>query len=332
MPLRADLVLEGGGVRGFALVGAVQGLVEAGYSVVRVGGTSAGAVVAAVVAGLGAAGEPLTRLADVAGTFEPARIRTRGPVGRALGPLGVLADAVNLLREGGLADGRYLREWLGGVLGDLGVRTFADLSLAGEAAEGLPPDRRWALVVTATDVSRRRGALFPWDYPRYGLDPDAQPVVDAVAASAALPAVVRPVRLRVPHGPDATLLDGGLLSNYPVTVFDRRDGRPPRWPTFGVRLTTAAETARRPRPIRSALTLVPAVLATMLEASEARLVEDPCVLERTITVDTGAVRPTDFQLSAAQREALRRSGEGAARAFLAGWDADRHHRRCRGTG
>jgi NTE family protein len=244
----------------------------------------------------------------------------------------VLADAANLLREGGIADGRYLRDWLGGVLGDLGVRTFADLRLTGEAAQGLPPDRRWALVVTATDVSRRRGALLPWDYPRYGRDPDAQPVVDAVAASAALPAVVRPVHLRVPGGADATFLDGGLLSNYPVTVFDRRDGQAPRWPTFGVRLTTAEESAARPRRIRSAFSLVPAVLRTMLEATEARLVEDPCVLERTITVDTGAIRPTDFELSPAQREALRTAGERAARAFLSGWDWDRHRRRCRGTG
>jgi NTE family protein len=47
----ADLVLEGGGVKGLALVGAVTGLVDAGYSFPRVAGTSAGALVGAVVAG-----------------------------------------------------------------------------------------------------------------------------------------------------------------------------------------------------------------------------------------------------------------------------------------
>lgn len=43
--LRADLVLEGGGIKGIALVGAVTALAEAGYAFPRIAGTSAGAVV-----------------------------------------------------------------------------------------------------------------------------------------------------------------------------------------------------------------------------------------------------------------------------------------------
>ena len=27
-----------------------------------------------------------------------------------------------------------------------------------------------------------------------------------------------------------------MLSNFPIDIFDRTDGRPPRWPTFGVKL------------------------------------------------------------------------------------------------
>ena len=46
----ADLVLEGGGVKGIGLVGAVLTLHEAGYVFPRVGGTSAGAIVAALIA------------------------------------------------------------------------------------------------------------------------------------------------------------------------------------------------------------------------------------------------------------------------------------------
>ena len=47
---RADLVLEGGGVKGIALAGAVLALAERGYSFPRVAGTSAGAIVASLVA------------------------------------------------------------------------------------------------------------------------------------------------------------------------------------------------------------------------------------------------------------------------------------------
>lgn len=58
---RADLVCEGGGVRGIGLVGAVDALVQAGYRFPRVAGTSAGAIVASLVAALQVAGEPLSR-------------------------------------------------------------------------------------------------------------------------------------------------------------------------------------------------------------------------------------------------------------------------------
>jgi hypothetical protein len=60
--LRADLALEGGGVKGIGLVGAVLVLDEAGYSIARVAGTSAGAITACLVASISKAGKPMTAL------------------------------------------------------------------------------------------------------------------------------------------------------------------------------------------------------------------------------------------------------------------------------
>ena len=48
--LVADIVLEGGGVKGIALVGAISVLAERGYRFERVAGTSAGAIVGALIA------------------------------------------------------------------------------------------------------------------------------------------------------------------------------------------------------------------------------------------------------------------------------------------
>ena len=53
---RADLVLEGGGVKGIGLAGAVLALDQAGYRFQRVAGTSAGAIAAAIIAALNKAG------------------------------------------------------------------------------------------------------------------------------------------------------------------------------------------------------------------------------------------------------------------------------------
>jgi NTE family protein len=47
---RADLVLEGGGVKGLGTAGAVMALLDAGWTFPRVAGTSVGALAAAFAA------------------------------------------------------------------------------------------------------------------------------------------------------------------------------------------------------------------------------------------------------------------------------------------
>src|SRR5579863_636555 len=49
-PLEADLVFEGGGVKGIGLAGAYRALSDAGYQPQCVAGTSAGAIMASLVA------------------------------------------------------------------------------------------------------------------------------------------------------------------------------------------------------------------------------------------------------------------------------------------
>jgi NTE family protein len=38
-------------------------------------------------------------------------------------------------------------------------------------------------------------------------------------------------------GGQVTWVDGGVPSNFPITVFDRTDGQPARWPTIGIKLS-----------------------------------------------------------------------------------------------
>lgn len=54
---QADLVMEGGGVKGTAFVGALDVLSAAGCAFPRIAGTSAGAVTGVLVAALQRAGE-----------------------------------------------------------------------------------------------------------------------------------------------------------------------------------------------------------------------------------------------------------------------------------
>lgn len=316
---RADLVLEGGGIKGLALAGAVLGLAEAGYHFPRIAGTSAGAIVGAVVAALQRSGEPVTRLGEIARTLDYRRFRDRGFPGSLLGPLGFLGDGLSVVLGGGAYQGEYLVDWLAGVLGDLGVVTFADLRTADPADDGAM-HHRYGLVVMASDLSRRRLAQLPWDYGEYGLDPDEQRVVDAVRASASIPYFFEPVELRGTRG-TSTLVDGGLLSNYPIGTFDRLDEVPPRWPTIGVRLDALGIAGEvRPRPVRGPVRTGVALVETAIEACQAEHVLNPCNVSRSVYVDTAGISAVDFGLGEGEQEQLLRAGEDAAGAFLADWD------------
>jgi NTE family protein len=317
--LAADLVLEGGGVLGIGHVGAVSVLENAGYSFPRVAGTSAGSIVGALVA----AGMRSSRITDIMAAldyraFADRSLLDRVPVG---GPL------LSLLLDDGVFEGDHLREWLGNLLVDeCGVETFGDLAID-DPSSSLPSERRFRLVVTATDVTRGELVYLPWDYERaYGLDPAGQRVVDAVRASMSIPFFYEPTAVTGSDGSSSTLVDGGVLSNFPIDIFDRTDGRPPRWPTFGVKLLPLLPMdAAKLLPIAGLFKHGPVALAanlamtTVVGRDQAHLAK-PWVRSRTMQVDSAGVNPIDFGLSAAQATTLFENGRAAATRFLAEWD------------
>ncbi len=313
--LRADLVCEGGGVKAIGLVGAVRALGDAGYCFPRVAGSSAGAVVGALVAALQHAGEPVSRLEDIVKTLDYRRFRDSSRLGR----LPLVGGALSLLTSDALYEGRYLEQFLTGALRELGVTTFGDLR-TGDAL----PQHAWSLVTTASDLSRRRLVRIPWDLPDYGLDPDEFPVARAVRASSAIPFFFRPVRVRA-----ATWVDGGLLSEFPVGLFDRPDSEVPRWPTFGVRLTARPGTPPATHPVHGPLALGVAALDTLLTDQDAAYVDEPCTVRRTVFVPTEQVSAVDFDITTAQSQSLYDAGLAAGRRFLRTWDFPAYVQHCR---
>ena len=312
--LRADLVLEGGGVKGIALAAVAVTLARRGYTFPRIAGTSAGAIAGAVLAALQRAGEPLERAEEIARSLPYDRLRDRGRLRRALGPLGRFGDGLALAVEGGMFEGRHLHDWLRGVLADLGVGTFADLR-DDDPDSALPPSHAYRLVVLASDLSKRRLVRLPWDYPDYGLDPDEMGVADAVRSSASIPFFFEPVTMSGVGGV-STLVDGALLSTYPVSIFDRDDGRPRRWPTIGVRLTSAMGGDAPVQKVSGPVSLALAVVESALEACQRQHVSDPLTVARSVFVDTSGVCSTDFGITAEQQHLLWQAGQRAAQRHL----------------
>ncbi|WP_042377702.1 patatin-like phospholipase family protein [Streptacidiphilus melanogenes] len=308
-----DLVLEGGGVKGIGLLGAVLTLVDAGYHFPRVAGTSAGAIVASLIAAYQKDGRDLHGLREVMDTVDYTKFADGPVIARLTGALGQGVEA--LLHEGAHSGG-YLVDWLGAELAKANVVTFADLAISDQddPDSSLASYQRYSLVVHASDVSRRALVRLPWDYPQYGLQADRQRVVDAVRASMSIPFYFRPVQIETATG-TATWVDGGLLSNFPITVFDRTDAKPPRWDTWGIKLSGQPSPAPD-HPVKTALGIAITCAETLTSGWNRYHLQEEGVDQRTIFVDTLGIAATDFQLDVQTRQRLFTSGQEAARKFL----------------
>lgn len=315
--LACDLVLEGGGVLGIAHVGAISTLADAGYSFGRIAGSSVGSLVGALLTG----GIEPRRMREVLGSLDFASLTDKSLLDR----VPVVGPAASILLDDGVYEGARLRSLVAQLLREeCGVETFGDLRVGGD---DLPLEQRWRLVVTVTDTTRGELVRLPWDYERlYGLDPDEQRVADAVRASASIPFFFEPIRLRATTGLESVLVDGGVLSNFPIDLLDRRDGRRPERPTFGIKLLPTLPAGGQKLlpglgmvqhgPLRLAADLV----TTALVGRDQQRLSLPWVAARTIRVDTSGVGPVDFDIRPAQVEALLTAGATAARKFLDSWD------------
>jgi len=216
--------------------------------------------------------------------------------------------------------------WYEGLLAENGVQTWADLRLPDDdRAAALRPERRYSLVVRCLDVVRRRVVRLPWDYHLYGLEPDEQPVAEAVRASYSVPLVFDPVKLG--EGDDAGLLvDGGLGTAFPVSVFDRSDSEPARHPTLAVRLVPRSRTSGWPD---GDVALVRAVIETMLEAGDQLEPVGDCDERRTIRVDSSSVLALDVGMTDEEGDGLYEAGFSAAQRFLEDFDHEAWVTECR---
>lgn len=311
---RCDLVLGGGGVRGLAHIGALAALEESGYRPQRVAGASAGAIVGAFAVA-GVAASTIRELFDELDLKGFALSDLVGRLSSRRG-IGTLVERLAGERVEPLA-------WITEVLDDEGVKTFGDLRV-GDPDPTAPPERSYRLVVRCLDVVQRRVVRLPWDYARYGLDPDAQPVAPAVRASMSIPMIYDPVELGTSEGQRGLLVDGGLTSGFAVSVLDRQDGRPPRWPTFGIRLL--------PRPSTGGhapdgdLAMLRAVLDALRDSSDLLEPLTECDERRTIRIDVSDVRALEWEAS--HDHALFDDGYDAVTRFLADWDFGRYRDEC----
>ena len=131
-----DLVFEGGGVKGIALVGAYSVLEEQGYRPQTMAGASAGAIVAALVA----AGYSAAELREILGGLDFLSFKDRGWEDR----LPALSRTISTLKDKGIYEGEAFIQWMSGLLEKKGVKTFGDLLKRPKRSRSTATSYRWS--------------------------------------------------------------------------------------------------------------------------------------------------------------------------------------------
>lgn len=306
--VRINAVFEGGGVKGIALAGATAAVEQLGYTFHQVAGTSSGSIVASLVA----AGYKADELRAV---IEATPFRTflqRSAIFETqwIGPLS------RLFIKKGLYSGEALEHWIYRLLLAKGIRVFGDLE----------PNQ---LRIIASDISSRRLLVLPDDIAQYGVDPKRFLIAKAVRMSTSIPYFFDPVIIRKGLSRRMSpgkrfadqfvyIVDGGLLSNFPLWLFDSEEvpSLDRMIPTIGFQLVGRG--AGKPNEIYGPVSMLRALFSTMLDAHDERYIEEHNRF-RTVKIPTLGVSNTDFDITHEHSLQLYLSGLESTHAFFGKW-------------
>ncbi|MBT3358251.1 MAG: patatin-like phospholipase family protein [Rhodospirillales bacterium] len=329
-----NLVFEGGGVKGIAYVGAMEVMESKGIlqGIKRVGGTSAGAI-NAVLAALNFSNDEVH---EILSSLEFTNFMDDS--------WGIFRDTNRLIEEFGIYKGDFFRNWVGGLIEEkTGNRNLTFKGLRDH------PDGFRDLFVCATNLSTNFSEVFSADHtPRTR-------IADAVRMSMSIPLFFAAIRRK--PGNDV-YVDGGVLRNYPIKLFDRekyiddpadpklakhtdyygeaskalKEKHPNSSPyvfnkqTLGFRLDSEAEIAMfrdgaepEHNIIEDFFDYAFHLISTLMNAElNKHLHSDDW--QRTVYIDTLGVGTTDFNLPNPQKEALVQSGRDGAEAYFQWFD------------
>ncbi|WP_053332605.1 ankyrin repeat domain-containing protein [Candidatus Jidaibacter acanthamoebae] len=302
-----NLIFEGGGIKGFAYIGAIDVLGKENIlaGVKRVAGTSAGAITALLL-GLGYdIGDSRRELEKV--FFESYNL------GDTLLKWPLVLRRIRT--QFGAESAEFFLEWAEGIVErKLGSKnaTFKD---AHKAILSQKAEVYKYMYFTGTNISTGYYEIFSHEH-----TPDMK-IADAVRISMSIPLVFTAKRYAKPGSHIEDLyVDGGVVNNYPLHLFDERSQ--PNMKTLGFRVDPIEELAvlrDGAEPIRSEITgfisYAKALYGTTQNAvnNVTRRSDDKL---RTVFIDITGVDTLSFKLSEETKEKLIRSGREATKGYL----------------
>ncbi len=292
--MKLDGVFSGGGIKGIALIGAYEEIEKRGYQFDRVAGASAGAIIAALIAAQYSSKEIYQILDEL-------NLEMLLDERKTILPFAV-TKWILLYWRLGLFKGNALEEWLTEILAKKGLRTFADL-----------PTQQ--LRVVASDLTSGRMIVLPDDLIQYGIEPSSFSIAKAVRMSCSLPYFFEPVRLKGRHECNI-IVDGGVLSNFPMWLFDRENIKKVR-PVLGIQLSNQLKDIPKNK-IDNAIQLFGALFETMKDAHDARYISRKDA-KNIIFIPSDGFSTTEFSLSDEKKQLLMQHGRESAKKFFSKW-------------
>ncbi|MBU8907713.1 patatin-like phospholipase family protein [Desertibacillus haloalkaliphilus] len=294
--MEIDGVFEGGGVKSLAFIGALREVERKEMTFDRIAGTSAGSVIASFIkAGYTSQEiESLVTNTDFTTFMDP--INSILPFR--------FAKWARVYWKLGLYRGNLLEQWLSDQLAVKGVKTFADLP------EG-------SLKIIASDLTRGRLIVLPDDLEQYGLLPEKFPVARAVRMSCSIPYFFEPVKVTGASGKRFVIVDGGVLSNFPIWLFLNKKTNKLKRPLLGFRLSPKFDDLPE-NDIKNALGLFHSLFETMLRAHDLRYITKDHT-DNIVFIPVESVTATDFDLSLEKKKALINIGRERTNRFLKQW-------------
>jgi len=294
--VKIDGVFSGGGVKAYAFMGALQSIEENNLQLERVAGTSAGAIVASFIAASFRTEEinQLLQELDLQQFLDAPQITKVLPFSKWL----------FLYFQMGIYKGDKFEKWLHTQLAQKGIYTFKDL-------------KSGYLKVVVSDLTLGKLVVIPDDLKRvYDIDPADFLVSKAVRMSAGFPYFFMPVKLSGKNKQKSIIVDGGLLSNFPLWVFENDRGNSKR-PVLGVKLSGSIEN-NNTKKINNALDMFYALFSTMKLAHDARYVskskQDNIIFIPIENIDT-----MNLNITTESKDALINLGKQSADKFLNHW-------------
>lgn len=318
-----NLVLEGGGVRGLAYPGALQVLEQQGIldSIHNVAGSSAGAIAGIMVA-LNYSSH------EIDSVLHSIKIQEFND-GRFF-----IGKIKRVTKEYGIHKGVKLSDWIGNLIKyktgheDITFQGLHELHLKDPAFKNF--------YCTGTNISRQELEIFSWEN-----WPDMK-LKTAVHISSCIPFYFVPIAIDN-QGNEVTTeqnstkydlyVDGGMLCNYPISIFDscKNGGNPLvcsdvvfNSQTLGLKLERAAQinlfdqnkTELAPYEIESMKDYSEAIMNLLVETLNRRSPDLKNEIGRTIYISYGDIGGKPRKVSLGEKRELYNNGVSAANKFF----------------